>query len=196
MSGLDNILSKIIADAEAVGEREMAAAREKSAAILLESKVLAKAESEKKIAKAKSEARHMVESRISSGKLQSKRQLLLERNRIIDQALVDVRTRIVNLPDADYFRMLTTFVKAHAQNTPGTLVLNKRDLTRLPAGFAASLSPDAKSSPILVSDTPGDFDAGCVLIYGEVEYNGTVDALLYEKRDELRDLLNKELFSK
>ena len=194
MSGLDKILSKILAEAQASGELKIAEAKEKADSVLLESATLAKAVAKKRVSQSKKEAQWIIARGESAAVLQSKRLLLQERNRIIDQVLIDVKTQIIALPDVDYFSMLERFVRSHAQKGPGTLVLCKSDLSRLPRDFDASLS-SSLSAPVTVSGTPGSFDAGCVLIYGEVEYNGTVDALIIEKRDELRDLLNKELFA-
>lgn len=194
MSGLDKILSKILADAQAAGELELSAARNRAAEILAADAAEAAEQVEKRISKAKSEAQALAERSESAAKLQTRRSLLQERNRIIDDVLGDVRLSVLSLPDQDYFKMLEHFVLSHAQKDPGMLILNKRDLARLPEGFAELLSSELPA-PVTISDTPGDFDAGCVLIYGEVEYNGTLDALIYEKKDELRDLLNKELFA-
>ncbi len=194
MSGLDKILSKILADAQAAGELELSAARNRAAEILAADAADAAAQVEKRVSKAKSEAQALAERSESAAKLQTKRSLLQERNRIIDEVLGDVRLSVLSLPDQDYFKMLEHFVLSHAQKDPGILKLNNRDLSRLPEGFAAELSAKL-SVPVTISGTPGEFDAGCVLIYGEVEYNGTLDALIYEKKDELRDLLNKELFA-
>lgn len=194
MSGLDKILSKILADAQAKGELEIAEANRKADAFLAEDAAAVTAQAEKRIAGAKADAQSLSDRSHSAARLQTKRLLLQERNRIINEVLADVKESVCTLPDADYFLMLQRFVRSHAQKEPGTLVLNQRDLARLPADFASALSSEL-SMQLTVSETPGDFDAGCVLIYGEVEYNGTLTALINEKKDELRDLLNKELFA-
>jgi len=194
MSGLDKILSTILADAQAKGELEIAEAQKKADVFLAGDAADAAVLAQKHADGAKTDAQlHIARSR-SAAKLQTRRLLLQERNQIIDEVLADVKDSVCNLPDPEYFAMLRNFVLAHAQKDPGVLVLNKRDLSRLPDGFASSLSQEL-SIPLTISETPGEFDAGCVLIFGEVEYNGTLDALVNEKKDELRDLLNKELFA-
>lgn len=194
MSGLDRILSKIISDAQAKAEQEISEATQKAAELLSEDSAAAVLTAEKRIAATNLEVKAYIEQSRSAAKLQTKRTLLKERNRIIDEVLIGVRNRIRSMPDAEYFSMLSDYISAHSQNEPGMIVLNSRDLARVPAGYSESLS-DSLSVPMSISMTPGDFDAGCVLIYGEVEYNGTLSALLNEKKDELRDLLNKKLFA-
>lgn len=194
MSGLDKILSKILADATAKGELEIAEAQRKADAFLAADAADAAVLAQKRVAGAKAEAQLHIDRSRSAAKLQSRRLLLQERNQIIDEVLAEVKVSVCALPDQEYFDMVKRFVLSHAQNDPGLLVLNKRDLSRLPAGFADALSKEL-AQPLTISGTAGEFDAGCVLIFGEVEYNGTLDALVNEKKDELRDLLNKELFA-
>jgi len=194
MSGLDKILSKIIADAEARANIEIDDANEKASAMLEEASKDARAQAEKRLETASFDAQAIIARSHSAAKLASQRLLLLERNHIIDEALNQVKDSICSLPDEDYFLMIKNFVLSHLHNEPGTIVLNKRDQLRLPAGFTESLS-ESLTVPLTVSETSGDFDAGCVLIYGDIEYNGTITALINEKRDVLRDLLNKELFT-
>lgn len=194
MSGLDKILSKIIADAKANAELIIDEANIRSAAILQGAAADAALAGEKRVAAAGVDAQALIARSRSTALLQTKRILLQERNRIIDDAISSVKESIISLPDNEYFAVLNKFVLTHLQNEPGMIVLNKRDLARIPVGFVRSLS-DSNTAALTVSETPGDFDAGCVLIFGEVEYNGTLNALINEKKDELRDLLNRELFA-
>lgn len=194
MSGLDKILSRIIADAQAKADQVLMEASDTAASILAADTADANSQAKKRIAAASLDAQASVERSRSTAALNTKRFLLQERNRIIDEALSGVKESICSLPDPDYFLMLTTFILSHSQNEAGKIVLNKKDLSRVPAGFAESLSARI-AAPLTISEKPGDFDAGCVLVYGDIEYNGTLSALINEKKDELRDLLNKELFA-
>lgn len=194
MSGLDKILSKIITDASAGADSIINEANSRSAVILQEAAEEAAREGVQRIAAASLEAQSDVERSRSAARLEAKRILLKERNRIIDEAVSGVKDRIYSLPDEDYFMVLQNFILSHLQNETGVIVLNHRDLARIPAGFLESLCASAPA-PLTISETPGNFDAGCVLIYGEVEYNGTLTAIINEKKDELRDLLNRELFA-
>jgi len=194
MSGLDKILSKIIADASANAELIIDEAKNRSAIILSDAAADAAIEGEKRLAAANRDAASEVERSRSASSLDAKRILLKERNRIIDEAVSRVKDRIYSLPVDDYFLVLQNFILSHLQNETGVIVLNKRDLARIPAGFVESL---CASEPALltISEISGNFDSGCVLIYGEVEYNGTLTAIVNEKKNELRDLLNRELFA-
>jgi V/A-type H+-transporting ATPase subunit E len=195
MSGLDKILVQIIADAQEKAESIISEAKTRSEATLERMTAEAKREGEARIDAARTEAKAAVERSRSAAELRTKRSVLQERNRIIDEVLEDVKAQIRALPDAEYFSILNRFILSHSHKEPAVIVLNKRDLARLPNGFTASLSAELHA-PVSISDMPGDFDAGCVLVYGPIEYNGTLSALISEKKDELRDLLNEELFGK
>ncbi len=195
MSGLDKILDQIISDSKKKAETIIENARERSAAMVEKATSEAERESGLQIEAARSEAQSALPRNRSAAELKSKQSILKERNRIIDEVLGDVKKTIINLPDAEYFSILRNFILSHSHREPAVIVLNKRDLLRLPKGFLTSLSTEPES-PVSVSETPGDFDAGCILIYGLIEYNGTLEALINEKKDMLRDLLNKELFVK
>jgi len=195
MSGLDKILEQIISDAQEKAEGIISDAKTRSAALLERLTAEAERNAEARLDAARTEAKASLERSRSAAELTTKRSILTERNRIIDEVLEDVKARIIALPDAEYFSILNRFILSHAHKEPAVVVLNKRDMTRLPNGFTASLSTELQA-PVSISETPGDFDAGCVLVYGPIEYNGTLSALISEKKDALRDLLNEELFGK
>lgn len=193
MTGLDKILSKILSDAQSRSEQIIEAAKQ-------EAKTRASGDigelsrmSQKRIDQARADAEANAAKTRSAAALKTKRLLLEERNRMIDDAVSEVRERIRVLPEKDYFSFLEGFILSHAQSERGVIVLNQRDLSRLPEGFEDSMSRRLPA-PVTVSEIPGTFDAGCILIYGDVEFNGTLEALISENRDQLRDLLNQKLF--
>lgn len=195
MAGLDKIIEKILADAQEKADLIISDAGTRSAAMLEKASLEAERDGEIRIEDAKADGQTALMRSRSAAELRTKRTVLAERNRIIDEVLEDVKAKINALPDAEYFSILRRFILAHSHEEPAVIVLNRRDMARLPEDFVASLTLELKT-PVSVSGSPGDFDAGCILIYGPIEYNGTISALISEKKDELRDLLNKELFGR
>ena len=195
MSGFDNILAKINADSIAAGEQKIASAEAKAALIREEGEEKASILFDARIKRAKYDADVIEAKGRSAAALYSKRVILQEKIAIIDEVIVEVRSKICALPANEYFSFIESFVITHSQDTPGVLTLSKRDFDRLPSGFMDKLNP-TRSSPLTISTQFGDFDAGCIVTYGEISYNGTVDALISEKKDQLRDMINRELFDK
>ena len=61
--------------------------------------------------------------------------------------------------------------------------------------FLKELSSKTNST-ITLSDKAGDFDVGCILICGDCEYNGTLEARSDDLESDIRDAVNQALFSK
>ena len=61
--------------------------------------------------------------------------------------------------------------------------------------FLKELSSKTNST-ITLSDKSGDFDVGCILICGDCEYNGTLEARADDLESDIRDAVNRVLFAK
>ena len=99
------------------------------------------------------------------------------------------------MPDEPYFDMLAGMIGRAAQAGEGTLYLNARDLARLPDGFAARVASPAAGKSIVTATQPVDIDGGFVLRYANTDMDCSFASLLEEKREQLEDLIQKELFA-
>ena len=86
-------------------------------------------------------------------------------------------------------------VIANSEGADGELILAKADRETLPGDFLSDLSSKTGTN-ITLSDKVGDFDCGCILICGDYEYNGTIDALADDRENAMRDTINQVLFAK
>ena len=76
------------------------------------------------------------------------------------------------------------------------MYLNGRDLARLPDDFEDSInSVIYETSAVYVKKEPVDIDNGFILKSDGVEINCSFRAVFDENMDNLKDLLNRELFS-
>ena len=75
----------------------------------------------------------------------------------------------------------------------GEVFLNAKDISRLPADFVQKLAQSGLNAT--VSKTPIDISGGFVLKCGDIEENMDFAALISAKRDEIEDLINRELFA-
>ena len=89
-------------------------------------------------------------------------------------------------------------LKGNVQDKDGKICFSKKDLDRIPSDFEAKASDIAKEKggSLTVDKEPADIADGFILKYGDIEENCTFDAIFEAKRDELRDLVNKNLFNK
>ena len=96
-----------------------------------------------------------------------------------------------NLPDEDYFELIYTFAKK-LSGMSGVVLLNKKDMNRLPKNFLARLEECGVKAEL--SKTPCDIESGFILKCGDIEENMDFSAILSEKRDIIEDFINQELF--
>lgn len=75
------------------------------------------------------------------------------------------------------------------------LLLNDKDLRRLPADFERRLNEALEQGKRLtVSQRAAAIDGGFLLQYQDIEMNCSFSALLDARREELEDLVNRILF--
>ena len=195
MSGLDNILTQIINDAQTAASARISRAEEEARAILVRKQEEAAQEVSELLAAEKAALDLLAAKSRSSAESESKKRLLEERVALIDEVLAIARTRAMALSPSENEQMIERFVRSHASELTDDcqLILNARDLSSISDDFSKRIA--RISVGIRISDRPGDFEAGCILRCGPIEYNGTVDAIIYEHLDEIRDLINRHLFS-
>lgn len=195
MSGLDNILTQIINDAQTAASARISRAEEEARAILFRKQEEAAQEALGLLAAEKAALDLLAAKSRSSAESESKKRLLEERVALIDEVLAQARTRAVSLSPSENEQMIERFVRSHASELTDDceLILNARDLSSISDDFSKRIA--RISVGIRISDRPGYFEAGCILRCGPIEYNGTVDAIIYEHLDEIRDLINRHLFS-
>ena len=194
MSGFEKILAKIESDAESnaaliLAEAEIAASR------IIEERMLV---SQKREAERLETANVSANAILSRGKAaaeaERKRMLLAERNRLLNLVLSSALENLQSLPAETAFETIRSFVVACPLTENAEITLSQNDLTRIPKNFEEDLSASVGVN-VAIRKTPGDFSFGCIVSSGEIEYNGTAEGILYDRRDELRDIANRILFA-
>ena len=76
------------------------------------------------------------------------------------------------------------------------MFLSDRDIKRMPGNFQKEISEIAESvgGKLSISTNPKNIKNGCILVYGGIEENCTIDALFEERRNYLSDMVQKMLF--
>ena len=111
----------------------------------------------------------------------------------INKTVDALESYLLGLDDCEYFEALYRLA-AQLKGKKGVVLLNQKDLDRKPENFEKRLA--AAGLDAAVSSAPADISGGFILKSGDVEENMEFSAIISSKRDEIEDLINKELFAR
>lgn len=193
MTGGDKILSRIKSDCdERIKAFETESDRE-TALILADGKKKAEEAAAKIAEKSAVKAEHIKAAALSSAELEVRNSMLKTRRNEIDKTFASIYEYLKQLDTTEYFDVIFCLAKKlDCKN--GVLMLNKKDLSRMPSDFNSRLQNCGVNAEICT--TPADIDCGFILKHGDIEENMTFSSVLEDRRDEIEDLINHELFAK
>ena len=198
MSGLDNIVKKIKSNSRDEIELIKKDAESYRANVLAEAKKDTDKEIKKILDQAKRDQDLFEEKVVSNGEFKQRNALLKAKGEVIDEVIDRALDELKNQDADSYFATILNVLKDNTQDKDGKICFSKKDLDRIPSDFEAKASDIAKEKggSLTVDNEPADIDDGFILKYGDIEENCTFDAIFEAKRDDLRDLVNKNLFNK
>ena len=164
---------------------------EKCAQIMAQAKLDADKISAEIADRAQSKVKQMQAASKSRCDLETRNAFLKRRREEIDKTYSEILNKMKNLPDEDYFELIYTFAKK-LNGMSGVVLLNEKDMNRLPKDFLARLEKCGVKAEL--SKTPCDIESGFILKCGDIEENMDFSAILSEKRDAIEDFINQELF--
>lgn len=191
MSSGDKILNRISLDCDERISQIGAETDEKCAQIMAQAKLDADKISAEIADKAQSKVKQMQAASKSRCDLETRNAFLKRRREEIDKTYSEILNKMKNLPDEDYFELIYTFAKK-LNGMSGVVLLNEKDMNRLPKDFLARLEECGVKAEL--SKMPCDIESGFILKCGDIEENMDFSAILSEKRDAIEDFINQELF--
>ena len=195
MAGIDSIIDRILKDARESADGRVARAEQDAEKLIAKKKDQAKEEEAKMLADAQKVIDAQAKQNQATQNTKSQRRLLSERVALIDEIVEEAKKRIRNLPSEDRLSMIRDFVIGSSEGDDGVLVVSSQDRAGITDAFLKELSSKTNST-ITLSDKSGDFDVGCILICGDCEYNGTLEARADDLESDIRDAVNRVLFAK
>lgn len=191
MSSGDKILNRISLDCDERISQIGAETDEKCAQIMAQAKLDADKISAEIADRAQSKVKQMQAASKSRCDLETRNAFLKRRREEIDKTYSEILNKMKNLPDEDYFELIYTFAKK-LNEMSGVVLLNEKDMNRLPKNFLARLEKCGVKAEL--SKIPCDIESGFILKCGDIEENMDFSAILSEKRDAIEDFINQELF--
>ena len=196
MDGLTKIIAKIENQNSEECNAVLEDAKVKSKAILDEAKSCAEKEALSVSSAAQKKIDVINSKALSSADLEYKRVLLAKKSELIESVIKNALDNISNSKDEVYFDYIKTLILSNALVGKGELKMSKKDFERLPAGFVDLVNnelPDGKS--IECSVETFECSGGVVIDYPEIRVDCTFSSLAEDKADEIRDEINRVLFS-
>ena len=193
MNGLKNIQDKIISDANAQAAEIISEAKQKADSLVKEAKENAQLSSQAAQEENGKAVDSIVKAAESSAHLQGKNKILKAKGEIMNEVIAKAHESILALPNNEYFSLIVNMVMKYSRDEEGLMLLNKKDLARLPQGYENEISRKSKGV-LKISDKPCDIDGGFILVYGGIEENCSFDALFKMQYDKIRDKISPVLF--
>jgi ATP synthase (E/31 kDa) subunit. len=110
--------------------------------------------------RAQSKVKQMQAASKSRCDLETRNAFLKRRREEIDKTYSEILNKMKNLPDEDYFELIYTFAKK-LNGMSGVVLLNEKDMNRLPKDFLARLEECGVKAEL--SKTPCDIESGLFL---------------------------------
>lgn len=196
MAGLDEILKKIADNSKRQCDIIISNAKRESDAVLNEARKKGEEAAAAIIEQAQAQANASIQRASSSARAYKSRALLATKVAIISDVHDQAIKRLKSLPDTEYTDVIRKLAIRFASPGDGELCLSPADASRLPTGFEDNLNAELKQKGAsLRLKTRDQNSGGFILVYGDIELNCTFEALLEDKREQLKDSINRELFA-
>lgn len=190
MTGLENIIKQIEADSQS----RIDEIKSKADAAVREIMDAAKAEAEEisssyaKLADSKS--KNVLERAKAADESDAKRAVLKKKQELIKGMIDAARDAIRNADSAEYFEFLESILKKTEKGDGGRIILSQKDMKEMTPSFEAVL----KEKNLTAESGSMEPRSGCVVVYGSIEINCTIDAVFDAQAEVVSDSLNAFLF--
>lgn len=197
MTGLEEMKEAIEEESRLQCGKIEKQAQERLARIREDAQAAANARYQEILIHARKECENDLQRAKMGGEMETKRLLLRTKTEIVNETIEMALRHLRELPDADYFEVLTALAGTYACKGEGEMRLSERDLKRLPSGFADELNDmlAKQGAHVRIGAQPARIDGGFLLIYGDIEVNCSFEALLDASLEEIKDALSRELFA-
>ena len=193
MNGSERILSRIRTDCDESVRKIETHAQHEHDRIIADAQHRADTQAAAVAEKTAQKRAQLETSSQSRAQLARRNALLKQRRKEIDTTVDELEAYLLGLGDNEYFEAIYRLA-AKLRGKSGEIFLNKKDLKRLPENFTKRMA--AAGVDASVSQTPADIGGGFILKSGDVEENMEFAAIISARRDELEDLINRELFAR
>lgn len=196
MAGLDKIINEIQADASKAAAERISKANKEAEQI--------KAQAEKEALEITEKMNRDLASKLQASKLaaesaaslKKRRSLLSEKQKLIEEVILDAKNEVLSLPAEHYFKLMEKLIEDNASSEEASIVFNEKDRERLPADFETKVTAIGakKGGKLSISKETRKIDGGFVLVYKGIDQNCSISSIFETNIEALQDKIQKLLF--
>lgn len=196
MTGLEKILDAVSASGKESAERLFSSYLEKSDKLKLS--IIKDAENDGKamISNAEISAEELIKNAYSAAKLETKKRVLSLKDELIENAIKRAIEKISVLDDTEYFLYMYKSAVCRLKVGACLISFNERDKSRMPTDFIERLNSAKDGCSVKLSESAVNIAGGFILDFGDIYEDFSLDGLIEEKRDEIRQKAAEILFDK
>jgi len=198
MNGIEQITERIKADIQAEADALLQQAEADAADIRLADDKRQQDAYWQKLNAGTREAEVHIERAASMAELESKKQLLAQKQELVSRAFDEALNMLAALPENQYVSMLAGFAAKGAETGNEQLIFSQRD--RAAVGkkvcVAANELLTAQGTPanLTMAETSRPMAGGVIVTDGSIDVNFSLEALIASGRDEMTEQVAKILF--
>ena len=182
---VDDILKKIKTDAEDAAREILAEGRKDADEVLATARGRAESERQKMQAKARQRADEERNRIITLTRLASRRDILSEKQSLIDRVFEDTRKKILEMGRDDYRRLIGNFLKDNVEAGDQDVILDDGE-TRIDQAFLDEATRSlGLPGRLKLSSERRKIGGGFILRSGKIETNCALDTILRDARERL-----------
>ena len=198
MSGIDNIIEKILGDAGNEAEDILSRARHEAQGITDSFDTLAKDRYREITEKGAAEAAERGKRLTGVSELETRKMNLAARQDMLSLAFDTALSQLRALPEDEYIPFLVRLACQATLTGKEELILNERDRKaygdKLVAAVNDKLKQDGKTAGIVLSESTRDMRGGLILKDGKTEANASFETIVRAMRDDLASQAAQILF--
>ncbi len=180
---VEDILKKIKADAEASASEIVAEGKAAGEKVLSEAREEIDAQKEKLMARARQHADEEKNRIITLARLSARRELLGEKQALIDRVFDETRKKILAMDEGAYRKLMRSFIEASVDTGNEEVIVDANE-TRIDQAFLDEVSKSlGKGNGLKLADEKRPIEGGFILHEGKVETNCTLDTILRDARE-------------
>jgi len=180
---VQDILKKIKADAEANASEIVAEGKAAGSKVLADAQKDIDAQKEKLLSRARQHADEERNRIITLARLAARRELLGEKQGLIDRVFDETRKGILGMDAGEYRKLMRAFLEANADTGNEEVIIDANE-SRIDQGFLDEVSRSlGRGSGLKLASERRPIGGGFFLREGNVETNCTLDTILRDARE-------------